>query len=220
MNYTTLKQAIVDYMENTEALFVSNIPLFIRETEKRIFNTVEIPVLKRNVTGTMTTHNKYVSCPFDFLSPYSMAVIDTVGRYSYLINKDVNFMREAYPNPSAYGLPKFYSVFGPSITDLNELTFIVAPTPDLSYAVELHYFYYPVSITESTTGTSWLGDNFDPVLFYGALREAAIFMKAEQDMVGYYEQKYTEALGQLKRLSDGLEKQDAFRAGTYRVPVS
>ena len=207
-------------MENTEALFVSNIPLFIRETEKRVFNTVEIPVIRRNVMGQLTAHNKYLSCPLDFLSSYSLAIIDASGNYSYLLNKDANFMREAYPNPSAYGLPKFYSIFGPNISDLNELSFIIAPTPDSDYAVELHYFYYPVSITESATGTSFLGDNFDPILLYGALREAAIFMKAEQDMVGYYESKYTEALGQLKRLSDGLEKQDAYRSGTYRVPVS
>jgi hypothetical protein len=220
MNFLELRQAVIDYMENTEELFVANIPLFIREAEKRIFNTVEVPVIRRNVMGQLTAHNKYLSCPLDFLSSYSLAVIDTLGSYSYLLNKDTNFMREAYPNPLVYGQPKYYAIFGPSITDLNELSFIVAPTPDINYSVELHYFYYPESITESISGTSFLGDNFDPILLYGALREAAVFMKAEADMVGYYETKYTEALGQLKRLGDGLEKQDAYRSGTYRVPVS
>jgi hypothetical protein len=304
MNYVQLYQAIQDYAENTESLFVGNISRFVQEAEDRIYNSVQIPSLRKNVTGTLTASNKYLSCPNDYLSTYSMAVIDTDTSYKYLLNKDVNFIREAYPTPTSTGLPKYYALFGSQYSNANELSFIVGPTPDSSYSVELHYFYYPVSIVQSaisgfnaptggssystgvypnitltggqgsgatatitvaggavstvtltnpgnfyavgdsltaasssiggtgsgfsvtvasvnnTAGTSWLGDNYDPVLFYGAMREAMLFMKGEQDLVKYYEDKYTEALMQLNRLGTGLERGDAYRDGQAKIAVN
>lgn len=304
MNYVQLYQAIQDYSENTEALFVANIPTFVKEAEERIYNSVQIPSLRKNVTGTLTSSNKYLSAPNDYLSTYSMALINVDGTYSYLLNKDVNFIREAYPQPTDTGAPKYYALFGSQYTNANELSFILGPTPDASYNVELHYFYYPVSIVQgaisgsgtvtggslytngayfnvpltggsgsgatadivvsgqvvtsvtiknggnfyivgdqlscantsiggsgsgfvytitgvdNTTGTSWLGDNYDPVLLYGAMREAMLFMKGEQDLVKYYEDKYTEALMQLNRLGTGLERGDAYRDGQARIPVN
>jgi len=301
MNYVQLYQAIQDYSENTESLFVSNISRFVQEAEDRIYNSVQIPSLRKNVTGTLTASNKYLSCPNDYLSTYSMAVIDTDTSYKYLLNKDVNFIRVAYPTPTSTGLPKYYALFGSQYSNANELSFIVGPTPDASYNVELHYFYYPISIVQgaiasyntptggssytngvypnvpltggqgsgatatitvagntvttvtinnggqfyavndsltaassyiggtglgfsvtvrlidNADGTSWLGDNYDPVLFYGAMREAMLFMKGEQDLVKYYEDKYNEALAQLNRLGSGLERGDAYRDGQYRI---
>jgi hypothetical protein len=293
MNYVQLYQAIQDYSENTESLFVSNIPTFVQEAEKRIYNSVQLPSLRKNVVGNTSPNNQYLSLPNDWLSTYSIAIIDSTGKYTYLLNKDVNFLREAYPSPSTTGLPKYYAIFGSTINDLNELSAILAPTPNVEYLVELHYYYYPItiiqgsiiaiseptpglgysanvynnvaltggsgtgatativvtnggvssvqitnqgqfyrindtltaslgsgsgfSITVSTianpAGTSWLGDNYDPVLFYGAMREAVIFMKGEQDMVTYYEKMFQESLMQLKRLGDGLERNDAYRKG-------
>ena len=305
MNYVQLYQAIQDYSENTESLFVSNISTFVQEAEERIYNSVQIPSLRKNVTGTVTASNKYLSCPNDYLSTYSMAVIDgTTGAYSYLLNKDVNFIREAYPTPTSTGLPKYYALFGSQYTNANELSFIMGPTPDASYNVELHYFYYPVSIVQgaissyntptggssytngvypnvpltggqgsgatatitvagntvttvtinnggqfyaindslttnssyiggtgsgfsvtvrlinNADGTSWLGDNYDPVLFYGSMREAMLFMKGEADLVKYYEEKYAEALSQLNRLGTGLERGDAYRDGQAKIKVN
>jgi len=304
MNYVELYQAIQDYSENTEALFVANIPTFVKEAEERIYNSVQIPSLRKNVTGTLTSSNKYLSAPNDYLSTYSMALINLDGTYSYLLNKDVNFIREAYPQPTDTGAPKYYALFGSQYSSANELSFILGPTPDASYNVELHYFYYPVSIVQgaisgsgtvtggslytngayfnvpltggsgagatadivvsgqvvtsvtiknggnfyvvgnqlscantsiggsgsgfvytitgvdNTTGTSWLGDNYDPVLLYGAMREAMLFMKGEADLVKYYEEKYTEALMQLNRLGTGLERGDAYRDGQARIPVN
>ena len=308
MNYLQLQQAIQDYAENTESLFIANIPTFIQEAERRVYNTVQLPSLRRNVTGTLTQYNGYVSLPDDWLSSFSLAVVDGSGNYTYLLNKDVNFIREAYPNPgSTYsGTPKYYALFGPQYSNNNELSLLVAPSPDANYTVEMHYYYYPptivqgiitgftlpftagsgytngvyanvplsggsganatatilivgnvvtgctlddggslyvagdaltfdagsvgagggtgFSITVSTisnsTGTSWLGDNYDPALFYGAMREAMIFMKGEQDMVAYYEQKYQEALGQLNRLGTGLERGDAYRDGQAKIKVN
>jgi hypothetical protein len=275
------------------------------EAEDRIYNSVQIPSLRKNVTGTLTSSNKYLSCPDDYLSTYSLAVIDgTTGAYSYLLNKDVNFIREAYPTPTSTGFPRYYALFGSQFGNPNELSFIVGPTPDSGYSVELHYFYYPVSIVQSaisglntptggssyttgvypnvsltggngsgatatitiasgavsnivlnnpgnfyaagnsltaassdiggtgsgfsvtiasvnnSAGTSWLGDNYDPVLFYGAMREAMLFMKGEQDLVKYYEDKYTEALMQLNRLGTGLERGDAYRDGQAKIKVN
>jgi hypothetical protein len=298
MNYIQLAQAIQDYSENTEALFVSNIPFFVQETEKRIYNSVQLPALRKNVLGYLTIANKYLTLPTDWLASYSIAVIDSSGNYTYLLNKDVNYMREAYPNGSTTGKPKYYALFGPNSSNEKQLSLIVAPTPDQNYQSELHYFYYPVSIVQgqisttsnlvggtgynngiyqnvpltggsgsgaiatitvlsqgvtsvtitnpgslyivgntlsastssigggsgqnfsftvasvtNSTGTSWLGDFYDPVLFYGAMREAVIFMKGEADMVSYYEKMYQEALAQLKRLGDGLERNDAYRKG-------
>jgi hypothetical protein len=301
MNYVQLYQAIQDYSENTESLFVNNIPTFVQEAEDRIYNSVQIPSLRKNVTGALTASNKYLSCPDDYLSTYSIAVIDTDGSYKYLLNKDVNFIREAYPIPTSTGLPKYYALFGSQYGNANELSFIVGPTPDSSYTAELHYFYYPISIVQgailtvgtitggslytngnysnvpltggsgsgatanitvsgqvvtsvtiknsgnfyvvgdvlscsntyiggsgsgfaipvsavnNTAGTSWLGDNYDPVLFYGAMREAMLFMKGEPDLIKYYEEKYAEAMSQLNRLGSGLERGDAYRDGQYRI---
>ena len=304
MNYVQLYQAIQDYSENTESLFVSNISRFVQEAEDRIYNSVQIPSLRKNVTGTVTASNKYLSCPNDYLSTYSMAVINADGSYVYLLNKDVNFIRESFPSPTSTGLPKYYALFGSQYSNANELSFIMGPTPDASYNVELHYFYYPVSIVQgaiasyntptggssytngvypnvpltggqgsgatatitvagntvttvtinnggqfygvndsltaassyiggtgtgfsvtvrlisNADGTSWLGDNYDPVLFYGAMREAMLFMKGEQDLVKYYEDRYTEALMQLNRLGTGLERGDAYRDGQAKIKVN
>lgn len=303
MNYITLRQAIQDYAENTESMFVANIPMFIQQAESRIYNSVQVPVLRKNVTGGVTVAIPYLSCPDDFLSVYSLAVIDLTGTYRYLLNKDVSFIREAYPSPTYKAVPEYYSIFGPQLSAQNELSLLLAPTPDNSYTVELHYFYYPVTIVQgvissstitsggagytngtyynvpltggngfyasanisviggvvttvtlvnpgslyivgnalsvsagvigggtglivtvstlsNALGTSWIGDNYDPVLLYGAMREAMIFMKGEADMVAYYEQKYQEAIGQLKRLSDGLERNDSYRKGQTSLPYT
>jgi hypothetical protein len=305
LNYVQLYQAIQDYSENTESLFISNIPLFVQEAEERIYNSVQIPSLRKNVTGNCSSGNQYLSLPNDYLSTYSMAVIDgTTGAYSYLLNKDVNFIREAYPTPTSTGLPRYYALFGSQYTNANELSLLLGPTPDNSYSVEMHYFYYPVSIVQgaistigtisggslytngsysnvpltggsgsgatanitvsgqtvtsvtiknggnfyvvgdvlscsntyvggsgssfsipvatvnNTAGTSWLGDNYDPVLFYGAMREAMLFMKGEADLVKYYEDKYMEAVAQLNRLGTGLERGDAYRDGQAKIKVN
>ena len=312
MNYETLYNSIQSYAENTEQLFVANIPVFVQEAEERIYNSVQIPALRKNVTGTMTAGNQYISLPNDWLSNYSIAVIDSTNTYNYLINKDVNYLREAYPSvvytAPAYqgtpgGVPKYYALFGSQYYNVNEMTLMVAPTPDSSYTVEMHYFYYPPTIVQgqiatlagtfsagalytngvyqnvpltggsganatadivvsggaitkvtltfggnfyivgdilscsslgatgagfsinvasvsNATGTSWLGDNYDPVLFYGAMREAILFMKGEQDMVTYYQKMYEEALSQLKRLGDGLERGDAYRDGQTKLIVN
>jgi hypothetical protein len=312
MNYETLYNSIQAYAENTEALFVANIPVFVQEAEDRIYNSVQIPALRKNVTGTMTSGNQYISLPTDWLSNYSIAVIDSDNNYNYLINKDVNFLRAAYPGVSLAGstyqgtpggVPKYYALFGSQYYNVNEMTLMVAPTPDDSYTVEMHYFYYPPTIVQgqiatlagtfnagslytngvyqnvlltggsganatadivvtgqavtsvnlkfggnfyvagdilscsslgstgsgfsitvatvsNSTGTSWLGDNYDPALFYGSMREAMLFMKGEQDMVTYYEKMYEEALSQLKRLGDGLERGDAYRDGQTKLIVN
>jgi hypothetical protein len=312
MNYETLYNTIQAYAENTEALFVSNIPVFVQEAEDRIYNAVQIPALRRNVTGTVTSGNQYISLPNDWLSNYSIAIIDSSNNYNYLINKDVNYLREAYPSVvyrsptyqgTPGGVPKYYALFGSQYSNVNEMTLMVAPTPDANYTVEMHYFYYPPTIVQgqiatlagtfsagalytngvyqnvpltggsganatadivivsgsitsvtlkfggnfyvagdvlscsslgstgagfsinvatisNATGTSWLGDNYDPVLFYGAMREAILFMKGEQDMVSYYQKMYEEAISQLKRLGDGLERGDAYRDGQTKLIVN
>jgi len=301
MNYEQLYNNIQSYAENTEQLFVANIPVFVMEAEERIYNSVQLPSLRKNVIGTMTSGNSYLSCPIDYLSTYSLAVIDSSGNYSYLLNKDVNFIRQSYPNPTSTGMPQYYALFGTQYNNNNELSFILGPTPDTNYSAELHYFYYPPTIVQgqisllgtitggslytngiyqnvsltggsganatadiliasgavvscnlkfggnfyiagdilscsslgstgsgfsilvnavsNATGTSWLGDNYDPVLFYGAMREAMIFMKGEQDMVAYYQKMYEEALAQLNRLGTGLERGDAYRNGQARIMV-
>ena len=302
MNYETLYNNIQAYAENTESLFVASIPVFVQEAEERIYNSVQIPSLRKNVTGTLTSGNQYLSLPLDWLANYSLAAIDSIGQYNYLLNKDVNFLREAYPTTTATGLPKYYALFGSQLSNFNEMTLMVAPTPDANYSVEMHYFYYPptivqgqiatvatlvagslytngvyqnvpltggsganatadiiivggvvtsctlkfggnfyvvgdvlscsslgstgtgfsitVSSVSNATGTSWLGDNYDPVLFYGAMREAIVFMKGEQDMVTYYEKLYQEAIQQLNRLGTGLERGDSYRDGQARIQVS
>jgi len=226
MNYTELSTAIKDYTQNFEADFIANIPVFVEQAEQRIYNSVQFPSLRKNVTGSLSANNKYLSCPNDFLSTYSLAIITGVtggnlntGSYEYLLNKDVNFIRQAYPTPNDTGVPKYYALFGPTVsgaTISDELSFIVGPTPDAAYDVELHYYYYPESITVAADGQTWLGDNFDTVLLYGSLVEAAIFMKSEADMMSYYDGKYKEALALAQRLGDGLERSDAYRSGQYR----
>ena len=230
MTHDELVRSIQAYLENNfPALTLSDgttmgtteqIDRFLEQAEQRIYNTVQFPSLRKNVTGTLTATNKYLSAPTDFLAVYSLAVIDSAGEYHYLINKDVNFMREAYPKPADTSLPRYYALFGPQSADPNELSFILGPTPDLSYAVELHYFFYPESITVATSGRTWLGDNFDTVLFYGALVEAVAFMKAENDTIAFYNGKYNEALQLAKRLGDGMERGDAYRDGQYRQKVT
>lgn len=301
MDYQQLSQAIQAYTETTEQLFVANIPVFIQQAETRIYNSVYLPALRKNVLGTATRNNKYLSCPDDFLAVYSIAAIRADGSYEYLLNKDVNFIRAAYPNPTEQGLPRYYALFGPQYTAKTELSFILGPTPDINYPVELHYFFYPPTIVQgeiktlsqptpgssytdglylgvsltggagsnayaditvaggvvtsvvlqnggsmyvlndvlscpntsigntgtgfsvtvasvsNATGRSWVGDNYDPVLLYGSLREAVIFQKGEQDMVQYYEQKYQEALAQMIRLGDAMEISDAYRSGQPRM---
>jgi hypothetical protein len=181
---------------------------FIRQAEQRIYNSVQFPSIRKNVTGLTTASNKYLSSPLDFLAVYSIAVIDGDGNYEYLLNKDVNFIRAAYPNPSSTGIPQYYALFGPTTTNTNppsvtnELSFILGPTPDAQYSVELHYYYYPESIV--TAGSTWLGDNFDSVLLYASLLEAYTYMKGESDVIANYEKRYNEALLLAKRLGDGL----------------
>jgi hypothetical protein len=218
MNYTALSSAIQAYTENTEADFVANIPVFVQQAEQRIYNNVQFPSLRKNVTGSTSANNKYLGCPNDFLAVYSIAAIDATGAYEYLLNKDVNFIRQAYPTPTDTGLPRYYALFGAQSNDVNELTFILGPTPDATYGVELHYYYYPESIV--TAGTTWLGDNFDSVLLYGSLVEAYTYMKGEADMMQLYNQKYMEALALAKRLGDGMERQDAYRSGQFRQKVT
>jgi len=289
VNYTQLKQLIQDYTQNYETTFVADIPTFVEQAEQRIYNSVQFPSLRKNVTGAITQYNQYLATPSDFLAPYSLAIYQTTtttatgtsgtytitigsntnvalgqivtgagipngatvtninglvitlnlaltgtvsgnvtfqGNFLYLVNKDVNFIREVYGNPVAYGTPQYYALFGPTVTSgaiTNELTFILGPTPDLNYTAELHYYYYPVSIADTTNnpnGTSWLGDNFDTVLLYGSLVEAYTFMKGETDMMTLYNQKYVEALALAKRLGDGMERQDAYRDGQYRQKVT
>lgn len=216
MNYTELVAAIEAYSENYDTStggFVANIPVFVKQAEQRIYNTVQIPSLRKNVTGTLTLGNKYLSAPNDYLATYSLALVKNpntaLEEYFYLLNKDVNFIRESYPTPADTGAPYYYALFGPQYTATNELSFIVGPTPDANYTVELHYFYYPESIV--TAGTTWLGDNFDTVLLYGSLLEADAFMKSDADTITYHKDRYTEALALLKRLGDGLERGDAYR---------
>ena len=193
--------------------------MFITQAEKRIYNTVQIPSLRKNVTGSTTASNKYLQCPTDFLSTFSLAAIDpTTGAYTFLLNKDVNFIREVFPTPASTGAPKYYAIFGPRSDNEAELTFILGPTPNAVYSTELHYFYYPESIV--TASNTWLSDNYDPALLYGTLVEAYTYMKGEPDIIGLYDGKYKEALGQLKRLGDGLERSDAYRSGQARVPVT
>jgi hypothetical protein len=232
MTYTQLIAAIQSYTENTfpetylaDGSTVSSttqLNTFITQAEQRIFNTVQFPSLRKNVTGITSSGNKYLSCPSDFLSSFSLAVIDATGAYEYLLNKDVNFIRQAYPTPTDTAIPKYYALFGPTTTNdpspviTNELSFILGPTPDAAYNVELHYYYYPESITITASGQTWLGDNFDSVLLYGSLVEAYTFMKGEADIIAGYDMKYKEALALAKRLGDGLERSDAYRSGQYR----
>ena len=237
MTYNELFITVKNYLQNdfptntwtnvagtgtTSSDGTEQINTFIKQAEERIYNSVQIPALRKNVTGLTTSGNKYLSCPADFLSVFSMAVIDGDGNYEYLLNKDVNFIRAAYPNPADEGLPKYYALFGPTVVTsviTDELSFILGPTPDDAYDVELHYYYYPESITTAADGRTWLGDNYSPVLLYGAMLEAYVFLKGEQDLMLVYKAKYDEAMGQLNRLGTGLERGDAYRDGQAKIKV-
>ena len=215
MNYTQLCADIQDYVENSFS--ADQLATFVQQAEQRIYNAVQLPDLRKNVTGLTTASNKYLACPTDFLAPYSMAVVDGSGNYSYLLNKDVNYIREAYPNPSDTAIPKYYAIFGPRSDDAKELSFILGPTPNAVYTVELHYFYYPESIV--TAGQTWLGDNFDSVLLWGSIVEAYVFLKGEADLVATYQKRYDDALVLLMNLGNGKDRSDAYRSGQYRVPA-
>jgi hypothetical protein len=243
MNYAQLFETIKGYVENDfpstqftdsaggTGTYTSKeqIDTFIQQAEQRIFNSVQFPSLRKNVTALTSAfpadpRAMYLNAPGDFLASYSIAVIDNSGNYEYLLNKDVNYLRAAYPNPSTTGIPKYYALFGPATTNTNppvitnELTFFLAPTPDAAYTVEMHYFFYPESIV--TASTTWLGDNFDSALLYGSLVEAYTYMKGEADIVAAYNKRYEEAMILLKRLGDGMERRDAYRSGQVRMTVN
>ena len=228
MDYNTLFSQIQTYTENifpdtylangSTVSYTTQINTFIQQAEARIYNTVQIPSLRKNVTGNCSSTTVYLGCPNDYLSTYSMAVIGTDGAYTYLLNKDVNFIRESYPDPTATGLPRYYALFGSRLNDPNELAFMLGPKPDANYGVELHYFYYPESIV--TAGTSWLGDNYSPALLYGSVLEAYVYMKGEADVMLAYKAKYDEAMQQLNRLGTGLERGDAYRDGQAKIKVN
>jgi hypothetical protein len=208
MNYTQLVAEIQSYTENQ--FETADINTFIKEAEQRIYNSVQFPAIRRNKTGTTTVNNKYLTCPSDWLATFSLAVIDASGNYKYLLDKDVNFIRASYPAPTSTGLPEYYALF-------DQNTFILGPTPDNNYSVELHYYYYPESIV--TANNTWLGDNFDSALLYGSLLEAYTYMKGEADVLAQYQKRYDEAMFLLKQLGDGKNRRDAYRNGQVRVPV-
>jgi hypothetical protein len=215
MNYAQLVTAVEDYTENSFPTV--DMDTFIRQAEQKIYNIVQLPALRENATASLTPNNKYLSCPNDFLSVFSLAVILPNGEYVYLLDKDVNFIREAFPTPTTTGVPKFYAIFGSQTTFPNELSLILGPTPDAAYGVELHYFYYPDSIVDA--GTSWLGDNFDSALLNATLMEALTYMKGEPDMLALYKSRFDESMFLLKQLGDGKNRQDAYRNGQVRIPV-
>lgn len=210
MNYTELVAAIQSYTEDEYP--TADINLFIQQAEERIFNSVQIPDLRKNVTGTMTAGSKYLNVPSDWLATFSLAVIDTDNSYTYLLNKDVNFIRESFPDTdnTFYKKPEYYAVF-------DDTTFILGATPDAAYDSELHYYYYPQSIV--VAGTSWLGDNFDSTLLYGSLLEAATYLKADADTITNYNNRYKEAMDLIQNLGEGKNRRDAYRSGQARIPV-
>jgi hypothetical protein len=217
MNYTQLVTAVSDYCENSFP--TADMDTFIRQAEQRIYNTAQPANLRKNVTGSLTAGNKYLSAPEDFLSTYSIAVYPAAGGdFLYLLNKDVNFIREAYPNQNSQGKPKHYAIFGPQSSNVNELSFILGPTPDANYNVELHYYYYPESIVDAQT--TWLGDNFDSVLLYGTICEVMVYMKGDQGMLQVAQDRYVQAIALYKNLADGKQRMDAYRDGQVRVAVS
>ena len=238
MTYNELFIAVKNYLQNdfpantwtdvagtgvTTSGGTAQINTFITQAEERIYNSVQLPPLRKNVTGVTTSGNKYLSSPADFMSVFSMAVIDGDGNYEYLLNKDVNYIRAAYPNPASTGLPQYYALFGPTVVTsviTDELSFILGPTPDAVYNIELHYYAYPESITVAADGRTWLSDNYSPVLLYGTMLEAYVFLKGEQDMMAVYKGKYDEALAQLNRLGTGLERGDAYRDGQAKIRVN
>lgn len=215
MDYSSLQTAVEDYTENTFS--ATDFATMTELAEQRIYNAVQLPALRKNVTGTLTSGNQYLAAPTDFLSVFSLAVIDGSGNYEYLLNKDVNFIRSAFPNPSTTGTPKYYALFGPDSSNPDELTLILGPTPSANLTAELHYFYYPESIVTATN--TWLSDNFDSVLFNAVMVEAARFMKQEPDIVAEMDKQFTQSLTLLKNLGDGKNRMDAYRSGQVRTQV-
>ena len=217
MNYTELTYAIQDYTENTEATFVSMIPTFVQQAEQGIFRTVTIPEVRKNVSSNMNDGNQYLARPSDFLAVASLAVVDGSGDYSYLLDRDVNFIREAYPSSATTGLPRYYAQFDGDVASTNSPGhFILGPTPNGNFVTELHYYFEPPSIV--TTATSWLGDNADTVLLYGSLLEAYTFMKGDPDIMQNYQARYEEAIRQLSRI-DAASKRDSYRDGEPRALI-
>jgi hypothetical protein len=218
MTYDELVTAVSNYCENVFS--TEDMDTFIRQAEQRIYNVAQPANQRKNVTGTLTAGNKYLQCPIDFLSVYSLAIYPAAGgAYEYLLDKDVNFIRQAYPNPATTGKPKHYAIFGPATNDADELSFIVGPTPDLAYNAELHYYAAPESIVDAADGRTWLGDNFDSVLLYGTMCEALTYMKGEADMVKLYQDRYVQAVALYKNLADGKQRTDAYRTGQTRTQV-
>lgn len=218
MTYDELVIAVSNYCENTFSTV--DMDTFIRQAEQRIYNVAQPANQRKNVTGSLTSGNKYLGCPADFLSVYSLAIYPAAGgAYEYLLDKDVNFIRQAYPNPATTGKPKHYAIFGPQTNDADELSLIVGPTPDASYMAELHYYAYPESIVDAADGRTWLGDNFDSVLLYGTMCEALTYMKGEADMVKLYQERYVQAIALYKNLADGKQRTDAYRTGQTRTQV-
>lgn len=216
MTYSELVAAVSQYAEN---VFPDDVmATMVRQAEQRIYSTVQLANLRKNVTGSLTTGNKYLQAPDDFLSVYSLAIIKADGSYEYLLNKDVNFIRQAYPNPATTGVPKHYAIFGPVSSDEKELTLIIGPTPNSNFSAELHYFAYPESIV--TAGQTWLGDNFDSALLNGTMVEAITYMKGEADMVKLYAERYLSSIALLKNLGDGKQRMDAYRSGQVRAQVN
>jgi hypothetical protein len=216
MTYAELVAAVSAYSEN---VFPDDVmATMVRQAEQRIYNTVQLANLRKNVTGALTAGNKYLQAPVDFLSVYSLAIIKADGSYEYLLDKDVNFIRQAYPNPATTGTPKHYAIFGPRSDDETELTFMVGPTPSANFGAELHYFAYPESIV--TAGETWLGENFDSALLNATMVEAITYMKGEADMVKLYAERYLSSIALLKNLGDGKQRQDAYRSGQVRTKVS
>lgn len=206
--YTTLKTAVQDYLQTTETSFVTNLPTFITQAEERILRSVQLPDFRKNVTGTLSSGDQYLAMPSDFLSQYSLA-IDNTG-YEYLLFKDANFIREAFPSYSTQGVPKYYGIF-------DDANFIIGPTPNANFSVELHYLYKPASITTDPSGTSWLGTNAENALLYGSLIEAYVYLKGDQDMMSVYQTKFDESLVQLKILGEGFNTTDNYRSGAVFV---
>lgn len=213
MTYAELVAQIESYTENSYSTVDVN--TFITQAENRIFNSVNLPDLRKNDTGTISLGNKYLNVPDDWLATYSLAVIDnTTNEYTYLLNKDVNFIRQSFPDTDVahYGKPQYYAVF-------DDTTFILGPTPDAGYGAELHYFYYPTSITTAVSGQSWLGDNYPTALLYGSLLEANVYLMADAEKVGIVDKRYQEAMTELLGLGEGKNTRDAYRSGQPRIPV-
>jgi hypothetical protein len=218
MTYDELVTAVSNYCENVFSTV--DMDTFIRQAEQRIYNVAQPANQRKNVTGSLTAGNKYLGCPADFLSVYSLAIYPVAGgAYEYLLDKDVNFIRQAYPNPATTGKPKHYAIFGPQTNDADELAFMVGPTPDVAYNAELHYYAAPESIVDAPDGRTWLGDNFDSVLLYGTMNEALTYMKGEPDMIKLYQERYVQAIALYKNLADGKQRTDAYRTGQTRTQV-